>query len=41
LLFIVDPQEYGSWYEKNVDEEFTISALQLQASVEKECNDAK
>ncbi|XP_052060514.1 uncharacterized protein LOC127700861 isoform X4 [Mytilus californianus] len=36
----VDPQEYGSWYEKNVDEEFTISALQLQSSVEKENNDA-
>ena len=36
-----EPLEYGKWYAKNVDEEFTLSALQLHISVEKETNNAK
>ncbi|XP_053409232.1 uncharacterized protein LOC123561373 isoform X4 [Mercenaria mercenaria] len=32
----VEPSEYAWWYEKNVDEEFTLAALQLHTSVEKE-----
>ncbi|KAJ8316357.1 hypothetical protein KUTeg_006371 [Tegillarca granosa] len=36
----VDPVDFGNWYEKNVDEEFTLPALQLHSSVEKESNDA-
>jgi len=31
-----EPAEYAWWYEKNVDEEFTLAALQLHTSVERE-----
>ncbi|KAK3108743.1 hypothetical protein FSP39_014630 [Pinctada imbricata] len=37
----VDPVDFGSWYEKNVDEEFTLNALQLHNSVEKETNESE
>ncbi|XP_052258855.1 uncharacterized protein LOC127863384 isoform X2 [Dreissena polymorpha] len=32
----VEPSEYAWWYEKNVDEDFTLAALQLHTSVERE-----
>jgi len=40
-LFHSEPNEYAWWYEKNVDEEFTLAALQLHTSVEKEASVAR
>ncbi|XP_056010102.1 uncharacterized protein LOC125667097 [Ostrea edulis] len=37
----VDPVDFGQWYENNVDEEFTLGALQLHSSVEKETIDSE
>lgn len=37
----VDPVDFGQWYEDNVDEEFTLGALQLHTSVERETIDSE
>nr|XP_022320176.1 dynein beta chain, flagellar outer arm-like isoform X6 [Crassostrea virginica] len=37
----VDPVDFGQWYEENVDEEFTLGALQLHTSVERETIDSE
>ncbi|XP_062610301.1 uncharacterized protein LOC134272083 isoform X2 [Saccostrea cucullata] len=37
----VDPVDFGQWYEDNVDEEFTLGALQLHSSVEREAIDSE
>lgn len=35
-MYVTEPSEYAWWYDRNVDEEFTLAALQLHTSVEKE-----
>eukprot|EP00105_Crassostrea_gigas_P044993 XP_019929141.1 PREDICTED: dynein beta chain, ciliary isoform X4 [Crassostrea gigas] len=37
----VDPADFGQWYEDNVDDEFTLGALQLHTSAERETIDSE
>lgn len=40
-FFFKDPADFGQWYEDNVDDEFTLGALQLHTSAERETIDSE
>lgn len=41
FFFFKDPADFGQWYEDNVDDEFTLGALQLHTSAERETIDSE
>lgn len=41
VFFFLDPVDFGQWYEDNVDDEFTLGALQLHTSAERETIDSE